>query len=329
MVEPEYQGTHKPDRRWVDESLNSVVGHLLDAWFKHPCVREVTQATGLPAAWLGRLDQMLDLPGDHQLHAIVMISSRLNWLFHIVPEWTSNRMLPLVQEIEDKNSAFWAGYFWGNHTPQPTLYSRLKPAFIALARQKKLRHGQSNSLAGILLSGWGYEDGSTGSEEHISNVELREVLINSGDDLRRMILWYLQQWVNNPDSPFPGRLVSFLQSVWPRQRELRTAHISGKLVELVLSVPDRFAEIVPLILPRLVPIDSQAIVLSHTNIVDSIFEACPRTLLDLLAVILGEDSTVWPYGVGDILYQLTLRPETRDDLRLSRLIRLDQRRSFQ
>lgn len=329
MAEPESKGPHKPDRRWVDESLNSVVGLLLDAWFKHPCVREVSPATGLPAAWLGRLDQMLDLPGDHQLYAIVMISSRLNWLFHIAPEWTSNRMLPLVQEIEDRNNAFWAGYFWSNRTPQPVLYSRLKPAFIALARQKKLLHGQSNSLAGILLSGWGHEDGSIGSDEHISNVELREVLINSGDDLRRMMLWYLQQWVNNPDSPFPGRLVSFLECVWPRQRELRTAHMSGKLVELALSVPDRFAEIVPLILPRLVPINTQSVILSHANISASIFEACPRTLLDLLSIILEEDSTVWPYGVGDILYQLTLRSETRDDLRLSRLMRLNQRQSFQ
>jgi hypothetical protein len=328
MTEPESQRLHRSDRRWVDKSMGSAVGRMLDAWFKHPSVKDATPDTGLPAGWLGRLDQMLGLPGDHKQHAVVMIASRLNWLFHVVPEWASDRILPLAPRSDDNNKAFWAGYFWSGKIPQPALYSRLKPVFIALARQTELRSEQANSVARILLSGWGYGDGTAESEERVSDVELREILIYAGDDLRATMLWHLQQWAHIPESPFPIRLVPFLERVWPRQKALRTKRMSGKLVDLALSIPYRFAEIVPLILPRLVPINGQSVVISHTNIPASIFETFPRSLLDLLSVILGEDAREWPYGTGNILYQLTEQPATRGDPRLSKLLRFEQRRQF-
>jgi len=321
-------GLHKfpsPDRRWVDESLNSAAGRMLDALFKYPGVAELKPDAGFPDAWSRKLDQMLALHADDKRYTVVMIASRLAWLYQTDPKWVDTQMLPLSTGDDANTDAFWAGFFWAARAPLPPLYLKLKQAFITLASQQDLRKEHANSLAGILLAGWANGNDPDDSEQLISNLELREVLIHAADDLRTWILWYLQQWAKKPDARLGERLIPFLEQVWPRQRTVRTAQMSGKLIDLALSAPDRFPEIVMAILPRLVPINGHSMVLSRVNVNESIFAQHPGTLLDLLSVILSPDSGPWPYGTGEILSQLAEQPETRDDPRLAALQRYEQR----
>ncbi|MCW5115585.1 SIR2 family protein [Burkholderia cenocepacia] len=314
------------DRRWVDESINSTAGRMLETWFNSPRFKGATQETGLPASDLRKLDQMLNLLGEHRQHAIVLIASRLRWLFHVSPDWTRDQVLPIATGTDEQSQAFWAGYLWTGSVPQPPLHSLLKPTLISLAWQADLPRNETTRLAGILLASWGHGGPDTKADECISDVELREILIHARDDLRMSVLWHLQQWVRAPESPFPGRLVQFLSSVWPRQRALRTAALSGKLVDIALSVPARFSEIIPLILQRLVPLRPHSVLLADTNVSSEIFDTSPETLLELLSVVLADDAAEWPYGAGDIIFRLTKLPETQNDHRLAKLLRNQQRR---
>ena len=323
---PEHRQFPGPDRRWVDESLNRPVGRMLDALFKDPGGKTFDHCSGLPDAWIRRLDQALALPGDHRQWTIVMIAAQLNWLFHVDPKWVSRSVLPIIDLSGDDSSAFWAGYLWISQPPQPRLYERLKPAFIRLACQPERPHGYSGKVAAMLLVGWISGEGATECTQSISDVELREILIHADDDLRSELLRYFQRWVLDPKANLDDRLIPFFARVWPRQRTLRTARVTGRLVDLAVSMPDRFPEIVAAILPRLVRIVGMPWGVSFVAIEATIVERHPRTLLDLLWVVLAEEPTKWPYKTTEILAQLAEQAETRHDPRLAELRRREQRR---
>jgi len=322
VAAPSVKRYPRPDRAWVDESLNSPVGRMVDALLKDPAKTKFEPCSGMPEAWKHRLDRLLELPGDHRPHAIAMITPQLNWLFHIDPNWVHDQLLPLASGRGNDSSAFWAGYFWRAHTPQHSLYLLLKPGFIALASQSGQRRDEARILAGMLLAGWGGTEDAINAERLISDIELRNILIHAEDDMRVQMLWHLEHWTLESGSRWGDLLVPFLTRVWPRQRDVRTALISGRLAELALALPDRFPEIVEIILPRLVPIKGAS--LRFGPIIDpdsSIARRHPQALLKLLGAILAEDPVDWPYGAEKLLTQLAAQPETRVEPRLVELLR--------
>jgi hypothetical protein len=297
---------------------------MLDALFDHFLVKDATPKVNNIFGWVNKLDQLLSLPGIHKEHATVIIASKLNQLFDIVPEWISQKFLPM----SDSDEAFWAGFLLAPQTPRSVLFLKLKPKLIALTRKKDLLSQQANCLAGIILGEWGVCNDSDDSQELISDIEFREILIFAGDELRLMIIKHFQQYNKRPDSLFPDRVVHFFEKIWPRQNTLRTAIISGELIEFAFSIPERFGEIAPLILPKLVLINEREAIHTLINIPEIIFDKFPQTLLDLLSAVLGENIQQWFYNIGGVLIKLTERLETKDDPRLLTLLRLNRQRSF-
>ncbi|MCG7403035.1 SIR2 family protein [Caballeronia zhejiangensis] len=314
------------DRRWVDESLNSAAGRMMEALFRSPSLSDLKPDGGLPEAFSARLDQMLGLAADDRRYVIVMIASKLPWLYQTDPEWVDRQILPLSAGHSADTDAFWAGFLWAARVPQASLYLKLKQPLIALASHQSLRKEFANCLAGILLYGWVRRKDSAYSDPIISDVELREILIHAGDEFRAWIIWNVQQWIRNADLPLCENLLPFLEHVWPRQRTVRTAFLSGKLTDLALSAPDRFPDIVKAILPRLVPIHRHSTMLSRVDVDEIIFTRYPTILLDLLSVVLSADPTTWPYGTGEVLDRLAMQPEAKDDVRLATLQRYERRR---
>lgn len=103
------------------------------------------------------------------------------------------------------------------------------------------------------------------------------------------------------------RLVPFLTHVWPRQRDVRTASVSARLADLAIAIPDRFPEIVEVILPRLVPVHGATLRISPFLIGESsntIARRHPQTLLNLLWAILDVDPATWPNRVDKHFSQL-------------------------
>ncbi|WP_308584313.1 SIR2 family protein [uncultured Pseudomonas sp.] len=331
MVTPELKRYPRPDRTWIDESVTSPVGLMIESLFNDPANLALEPGVGLPVSWHHRINQVLSLPDDHRSHAIVMISSRLNWLYHIDPSWTEGQFISFADGDGEESEAFWAGYLWRAQKPQRQLYSLLKPGFISLACRTGQRRNHARTLAGLLLSGWGDHETSLEFESKtlITDVEMREILIHTDDNLRTQILWYLEHWSLEKNSLWDDRLMPFLTKVWPRQRDVRTSLVSARLVDLALSLPNRFPEIVDSILPKLVIINGESlriITSLTTGSSNTIAERHPQALLNLLCAILGEDPMNWPYGIEKLFTQLAEKEETQNDPRLAELIRREQRR---
>jgi hypothetical protein len=78
----------------------------------------------------------------------VKIAANLNCLFSIDPSWTIETLLPIAKSAIDDTSAFLAGHLWAARTPQPALYSLLKPMLVDLCCRDGLRreHGRTSEV---------------------------------------------------------------------------------------------------------------------------------------------------------------------------------------
>ncbi|MGV1793560.1 SIR2 family protein [Rhizobium sp. A37_96] len=313
----------KVDTSWANDALNAPVGKLVEVLLGDPAVRNPAPEQGFPAAWTDKLMQLLGLPGDMRRHALVMLGYRVNWLFAIDPAWTEQHLLGVADDMGDDGDALWDGILWAARAPSRALYERVKPALLARAMSPTRRRAEANVVAGFVLLGWGGSSESGPPEQLVTNAELREILIECDDDLRRQMLWHLEHWSADLQGNWRGRLIPFLTEVWPHHRALRTPEVSARLADLALASGDLFPQVVPVIVPRLVPVRQDVLRgISHQNgEADHPARLYPAAMLDLLWAILGEDVSQWPYRVEDVLEILAEAPATRGDPRLSELRR--------
>lgn len=318
---------HRRDRSWADEALNAPVGKLVNFLMKDPTKNGLALGARFPEHWTNRASQLLGLPGDLRRQALVMIAFQTVWLFAIDPAWTQWQLLPFSDDMGDDGDAFWGGVLWAARSPSPALFLKLKPALMARATNPRSQRGHDATLAGLLLAGWG---GGPQDEEPgrlVTDIELREVLIHTDDELRGQFIWQLGRWASVQDGSWRKRVVPFFKSVWPKQRALRTPGLSARLTDLALASGDLLPEVVDLILPRVVPTRGAFLRMLATkaNSDDYPPRRHPRATLDLLWAVLAEDSSLWPYGSDEIIVQLEQQPETSGDPRLSELRRRRER----
>lgn len=318
--------THPPGQRfrrqnhgWLSEALNQPAGRMARTVFEAEAVNSCVVGQGLPEPWKTRLDQLLALPGDGRRHAIATASQHLNWLYSVDPTWTDAQLVSLADSSDVDSQAFWSGYLMAGRTPQPQLYQRLVGPFIALAGSPTISRDHANKVGGMLLAGWGADP------PILSDVQMREVLIQGTDELRSQVLWYLWRWCLEPDSKWPDKLLPFLRAVWPKQLAVKTPLTIGRLIDLALGMPSRFPEIVEVILPRLAGGNVTAR-MALLDVEAGIAAQHPKPLLDLLWTVLPVDTDAWPYEIGKVLDALSEQDATRDDSRLLELMRRDPRR---
>jgi len=320
---------HPPEERpvrpgeWADQALNSPVGRLFAFAMEDPRRLDARDGQGLHETWTGKLDELLALPGRQRGQAVVLAAHQVTWLFHNDPAWTTRTVLSFRTPGQPFAEAFWEGFLWAARSPSDALLALLRDHLLDLAARTDLTRRYNRIVGGILLDAWGRGLATGGAAPFISSVELRELLIQGDDELRRDILWSLSQWAATADSEWTARLIPFLQTVWPRQRAVRTPAMSSCLADLVLSVPERFAETVPLILPRLVPLRRHESQLDGLDEDDPgrLVESEPGLVLDLLWALLGEDAEGWPYGVEIVIERLARQTAVADDSRLAALRR--------
>jgi hypothetical protein len=192
------RGGREPD--WATESLNSPAGKLAQALMGDPQCEGLERGQGFPASWLSRVTNLLALGGDARRHALVMFAHGLNWFFAIDPGWTERNLLSALDEEGDNQGAFWAGFFWAAVLPSPPLYVRIKPKLTSLARQNSLaRRTHAEVLSGILLAGWGSVDQKSG-KQHVTDTEMRDVLLYADHDFRFALLWQLERWCSGENA---------------------------------------------------------------------------------------------------------------------------------
>lgn len=314
---------HRVDSSWANDALNAPAGKLANLLMKDPATKGRELGQGFPEDWTRRHEQLLALPGDMRRHALVMLGFQINWLFAIAPDWTTARLLALVDDDGDDGDALWDGILCAARAPSRALYERLKPGLLARAMSPMRRRAEVNVIGGFLLIGWGGDPDADPPEQLVTSTELREILVESDDDLRGQILRQIENWSADLEGKWRARLIPFLTKVWPNHRAVRTPEMSTRLVALALASGDLFPQVLQAILPRLVPVRGGMLrgFNLRSEAEDHPARVYPAAMLDLLWAILAEDAALWPYKIEDVLDVLAYAPQTQSDPRLSELRR--------
>lgn len=188
------------------------------------------------------------------------------------------------------------------------LYQRLKPALVALGKQATTRGTHLQVLAYLTLLGW-VQIEEKRKERWLSNAELRDLLLHAGDDFRSHNLWQIQRALNADDeSTRKEWLVSaleFFRHAWPRERAVKTAAMSARLCDVLLSNAESFAKLIDVVLTFLTKIERAVDLHWHLrNDAADIVDKHAERVLTLLYTVLPDNASNWPYGIGDIIEKL-------------------------
>jgi hypothetical protein len=269
---------------------------------------------------------MLQLEGDLFRYALVMCSHGLGWFYARDAEWTRANLLSLRESENQENvQAFWAGFFWGARVPGPELYRELKESLLACTEGVEFsRTGHSRVLAGILLSGWGSIDETTG-EPYISNEEFRDFLVKCDEKYRTHMLWRIRSLSTKDggDQEWENQLVRLLTDVWPKQISAKSPATTMCLCDLAFSSKNIFDKTAQLVLPHLVKLNSGRMALFDMgNEAEQIIQDNPELVLSIVYKVLPDEASAWPFQTGEVLDAIEKAdPALKNDERMIELRR--------
>jgi hypothetical protein len=286
-------------RDWVNVSQGSAAGHLADALFGDPALAQFGPKDALPDVWLETAERLLDLPGDHSRFGLVHFSRRLGWLHNRAAAWSEQHIVgPMLGDGANRDAAL-AGFLLNPLVGDKQLYLLLKPVLIELAMSEghSQRH-DTRALSVLFVSGWLTTDDD--GTRWLSDDEFRRVLIYGVDDLRTHVLWRIERFEDFAEK------IAFLRRVWPLQMAARTPAVVSRLCTLAFDDEPHFPELVGAILPLVSRVHGGSLNLPLVRAADeTITKNYPDQVLELLAVVLPDDVTRWPYGVAQTLERLT------------------------
>jgi SIR2-like domain len=295
-------------RDWGTAALNSSVGQIAMAILQDDCFEHLAADIAASVKCLARLERLLDLTGDPRRHAIAIISHDLDRLDQLASSWTERHLLSIIglDDLDDR-AAFWAGFFWNTRLSSVDLYLRLKPALLALVKERdSSSEAYMQSLAYLICVGWAVTPKSDGTRA-VSNAEFREVLLSAGDEFRNHVLWQIERTLAGVESSsfeeWVGRSQEFFLQVWPRQKSVKTPRMSIGLVRLLASNVDAFPRMASAIMPLLTKIE-QGDSLHFDPEIDQVVKNHPEPFLGMLHTILPDDVSKWPYNSGEFLDQI-------------------------
>jgi hypothetical protein len=295
-------------RDWATAALNSPAGHIAIAILEDQRLEDLAPLADRSATWLAKLGRLLDLHGDPRRHAIAIAMHNLGWLHYVVPEWTAQNLVSIIDgDDSDDREAFWAGFFWNPPIGSVDLYVRLKPALLALAKERNPSfESYGQSLAYFICWGWAVAAMSDGSRA-VSNEEFRDVLLNAGDEFRSHVLWQIERTLDTKDrADFEQsieRAQEFFRHVWPLQQAVKSPKMSTGIVHLLVSNVGAFPRMAGALIPLLTKIEQSDSLHFHPEI-NQVIKNHPEPFLGMLHVILPDDVSKWPYGSGEFLDQI-------------------------
>ncbi|MFO0884345.1 MAG: SIR2 family protein [Pirellulales bacterium] len=296
-------------RDWAFGAINSSIGHV---------VASIIQSENFDSNdnGLNRLRDCLQLPGDQRRYAIAVISHHLGWLHSKSSNWTDQNLLSIIDgNDDDDRDAFWDGFFWNPQIPNRETFLRLKDGILSVAKgERSARLDSLHNLSCVLLSAW---LSHTGDKENrwLRNPELREILLQTSDDLRSHVLAQFERNLLHGEDEdweeWQQDALEFFEKVWPRQLIAKSSRMLAGLCDVLTAHPASFVKLFDAITPLLDTVHDTSRLHFHLGgKTKDIIKEHPAKFLQILRIILPENSRVWPYGVSDVLEAITQADET-------------------
>ncbi len=107
-----------------------------------------------------------------------------------------------------------------------------------------------------------------------------------------------------------------MTDVWPKHKKAKSPRISAALCELVFTDAEAFGSLIDLILPLVSKCDKHGLFIYKLD--DSkIIDLFPEKVLALVYVVLPDNASEWPYGIGNVLKRIgEVKPTLLKDKKL-------------
>lgn len=150
------------------------------------------------------------------------------------------------------------------------------------------------------MSGWGSKNDV--GERFVKSDELRDVLIKADLEFASHLLWQMDRWSDDGEGKWAELLPEFFNSVWPKQKKVRTPQISARLCEVAFSQKTNFPTVARAILPHVSRVEEEHVYIPELRKTeDTNAFKHPKEMLDLLYAILPTNTAMWPYGASAAL----------------------------
>ena len=220
-------------RRTYGHAINGPLGMCVDALF-HAVPGEKQEAGSLiPQHIKTRVERLFAAPGEGSDHAVSITMSKLNWLMHVDPTWTEERLVPMLAFGHPAAEPAWNGFLHSQRVPWSPLAILIKSLLLELPpwidQQKWDRELSKVAAQWLGYMGIFNRDQPDG----LTKKEMRNVLRRMSDDTRnRFIFWLGQVGKGNVDG-WNKLVVPFMNEVWPRERVYRTASSTNSWIGLL------------------------------------------------------------------------------------------------
>ena len=252
-------------------------------------------------SWICKVQELLQMPEKVYQYPIVIFSNALRWFFLKDSEWTTKNLLSYLDKSEDDKYALLAGLFRSGEVPNINLYKVIKANLLELAKDRNEKNDFTSKLSGFLLVGWRTID-SDSNEQFISDSEMKYTLKHSNEEFLLKTLENIMRWIQEPHNEWDNKAIEFINNIWPKHKQAKTAEVSKSLCSLALSNAKLFPKLIEEIIHLI-----KGSYFSHRSLqniqykVKKIADKYPEKILALLFLILPEDALIWPYDVNNIL----------------------------
>lgn len=189
-----------------------------------------------------RLERCLVSVGEGADHSALWLARRLPLLYARHKAWALKVVLPLFEIDNPRAEAAWTGLFIGAHLPQPSLFKRLKPAFMKLyaSREEWIVRGEFEKIS-VKLAVVAGKKGLTNSS-YLSAEETHFVLRHVTDVGRQAALEQVRSMVTSADT-WRKFGKPFFEKMWPQELRYQTMGTTNGLLRLAEQIPNKYAEI--------------------------------------------------------------------------------------
>lgn len=245
-------------RRTFNYAINGPLGKSMRGLHRVLNSIKLGEGEGIPEEFKSRFETLIAVPGEGRDHAICVLTYNIRWLFYLDPDWVRERLLPLFEFNHDLSEPAWNGYLSAAKIPPSEIGAILKPLLLELFSviyEWKWEENYAKVASQIIVSLAVFRGDKP---DGLNAKEARHCLRSMNDRNRQDAVFQLSRIGQEEDNAWYEYVIPFINTVWPRERALRTSSLVLSWVSLLENTDDKFPDVLSAVRRYLVPVEQES-----------------------------------------------------------------------
>lgn len=239
----------------IFQAINHPIGILTEAFLSRFSAREIkTKEKITDINLLSRLNKLVNNKNKAFVLARLILVSRLNYFYTLDPEWTQNKLIPLLNwESSSEAALLWQGWLWNPQASADLILDLKEHLLTTLLLHTNKLEKKTEQLFQLFTS-------ICLECKNIYNIPEQQKILNSiGQEglkaIARFIKNSLGENTQQNDQYWKNRIKPFFTTTWPKVTKSIDSEISKYFALMCLSLDEEFEDAVESIKTILTPFD--------------------------------------------------------------------------